>query len=170
MSLGMPLTSAEQEPHFAGLAVPAAREVVCLGRLDFMHDIKHHQTFGDFRFVIHELTAVRIAAPYSESNGLVHFISSMTCFKCSGIGGIGSRRNFMEPSAALEITELYFAASGSFVREILAEMAATAFLAVNGTQRDRFGNREPDVSSQSPYASQGCIHDGLHRDPWQPAP
>ena len=66
----------------------------------------------------------------------------MTCFKSSGIGGIGSRRSFMEPSAALEMTALYFAAAGILVREILAEMAAAAFLAVQSRNGDGLGNRE----------------------------
>ena len=46
------------------------------------------------------------------------------------MAGIGSRRSFMEPSAVLEMTVLYFCRFGVFVREIFAEMAAAAFLAV----------------------------------------
>jgi hypothetical protein len=58
----------------AGLAIPAAREVVRLRRLDFVDDIEHHETFGDFRGVIHQFAAaVRVGAPDSESDGLVHF-------------------------------------------------------------------------------------------------
>src|SRR5471032_1793767 len=78
-----------------------------------MDDVEHHETFGNLGFVFDEFAAGCVAAPDFESDLFVHFISSMTCFKSSRIAGIGSRRNFMEPSAALEMTELYFCAPGS---------------------------------------------------------
>ena len=41
----------------------------------------------------------------------------MTCFNSAGIGGIGSRRSFMEPSAALRTTDVELAAFGVLVRD-----------------------------------------------------
>jgi hypothetical protein len=55
----------------------------------------------------------------------------MTCFNSAGISGIGSRRTFIEPSAAFLHDDVDLAAGGVLVRKILAEMAAAAFLAVN---------------------------------------
>src|SRR5208282_1854557 len=88
---------------FAGLAIPAAREVVGLRRLDFVDGVEHDHAFGNFRWVIHELSAAGVTAPDSE-RGRIHFISSMICFNSAGISGIGSRRTFIVPSAFLRTT------------------------------------------------------------------
>ena len=53
----MPLISAEQEPHLPALQFQRHGEVVRLRRLDFVDDVEHDETFGDFRGVIHELAA-----------------------------------------------------------------------------------------------------------------
>ena len=59
MSFGMPLISAEHDPHFAGLAVPAHREVVGLRRLDLVHGVEHHHAFDDVLLVLDELALAR---------------------------------------------------------------------------------------------------------------
>ena len=54
---------------FAGLAIPAAGEVVGLLGLDLVDDIEHDHAFGDFGRVIHEFAAaVGVAAPDSKSD------------------------------------------------------------------------------------------------------
>ena len=77
MSLGMPLTSAEQEPHLPALQFQRHGEVVGLRRLDFVDDIEHDQAFGDLRGVIHELAAaVSVGAPDFESDVFIAEFSS----------------------------------------------------------------------------------------------
>ncbi len=72
MSLGMPLISAEQEPHLPALQFQRHGEVVRLLGLDFVDDIEHHHAFGDFGGVIHEFAAaVGVGAPDSESDLVV---------------------------------------------------------------------------------------------------
>src|SRR5271166_1321624 len=85
---------------FPGLAVPSAGEIVGLRGLNVENGVEHDHALGNFRRVIRKVSAVRIAAPDFE-NRRFHFISSITCFKCSGISGIGSRRVRIEPSASL---------------------------------------------------------------------
>ena len=68
MSLGMPLISAEQEPHLPALQFQRHGEVVGLRRLDFVDDVEHDHALGNFRGVVHELAAaVAVRAPDFES-------------------------------------------------------------------------------------------------------
>ena len=56
MSFGMPLISAEQEPHLPALQFQRqARSLACV-RLDFVDDVEHDHALGDLRGVIHELS------------------------------------------------------------------------------------------------------------------
>ena len=57
MSFGHAVDFRRARAALAGLAIPAAREVVRLLRLDFVDDIEHDHAFGDFRGVIHEFAA-----------------------------------------------------------------------------------------------------------------
>ena len=50
MSLGMPLISAEQEPHLPALQFQRqARSLACV-RLDLVHGVEHDHALGDFRW------------------------------------------------------------------------------------------------------------------------
>src|ERR1700730_12146873 len=84
---------------FACLTVPATSEIIRLSRLNLMNGIEHDHTLGNFSRIIDENSALRVAPPNSE-NCRFPFISSITCFRCPGISGIGSRRTCIEPSAA----------------------------------------------------------------------
>ena len=56
ISLGMPLISAEHEPHLPALQFQRqARSLACVG-LDLMNGIEHDHALGDFGRVVAELT------------------------------------------------------------------------------------------------------------------
>ena len=75
MSFGMPLISAEQEPHLPALQFQRHGEIVRLLRLNLMNGIEHDHAFAKrFVVVVLELAAPRVAAPDLKV-GLV-FISS----------------------------------------------------------------------------------------------
>src|ERR1700730_12758748 len=90
---------------FARLTVPATSEIVRLSGLNLMNGVEHNHTLGNFSRVIDESSTLRVAPPNSE-NCLFHFISSTTCFSCSGISGIGSRRTCIDPSEGWQTTML----------------------------------------------------------------
>ena len=59
MSFGHAVDFRRAGAALAGLAIPAAGEVVGLRRLDLVDGVEHDHAFGDFRGVIHELPAAR---------------------------------------------------------------------------------------------------------------
>ena len=64
ISRGLPLISAEHEPHLPGLAVPAAREVGRLLGLDLVHGVEHDHALADLgRVVVLNSPALAVAAP-----------------------------------------------------------------------------------------------------------
>ena len=131
MSFGMPLISAEQEPHLPALQFQRHGEVVGLRRLDLVDHVEHDHALVHLRGVIHELAAaVFVAAPDSESDRF-HFISSMTCFNSAGMVGNGLAPDIHRAVGIFLYDDVDLAGCGVLVREILAEMAAAAFLALN---------------------------------------
>src|ERR1051325_10770070 len=95
----------------AGLAIPAAGEVVGLPCLDFMDGIEHHHAFTYFHGVVFENAALRVTTPDFES-GRRHFISSIICFNSAGISGSGSRVTCIAPSLPLRSTMLTLLKAG----------------------------------------------------------
>ena len=86
----------------AGLAVPAAGQVVGLGGLDLVDGIEDDHAFGDLRLVIDHFAAGRVSAPDGERRRLgrgIHgyFISSIIALSSAGISFTGSRRIFISP-------------------------------------------------------------------------
>jgi hypothetical protein len=71
ISFGLPLISAEQEPHFA---VPAARQIVRLIGLDAMDGVQHDHPFGHLGRVVPERRLRRVPAPDAK-RGRCHEIS-----------------------------------------------------------------------------------------------
>ena len=131
---------------FAGLAIPAAGEVVGLRRLDFVDDVEHHQALGDLGGVIHELAAaVVVRAPDSESDcfhrvNVQFFISSMTCFNSSR-----HRRNRFAPQFHGTVRRLgndgiVFGASGSLSGKSSRKWPPRLSLRSSAEQRDGLGN------------------------------
>ena len=55
ISRGIPLTSAEHEPHLPALQFHRQARSLRLLRLDLMHRVEHDHAFGDFGRVIAEL-------------------------------------------------------------------------------------------------------------------
>ena len=92
MSFGMPLISAEHDPHLPAFAVPANGEIARLLRLDLMNGIEHDHPVRYRGRIILKSTGLPIAAPDLKSCRLGHyFISSIICFISSVMGGSGSR-------------------------------------------------------------------------------
>ena len=87
-------------PALARFAIPAAREVVRLPGLDVVDGIEHDHALGNLRLIVHEVSAIGVAAPDLEDLR-IHSISSMTCLRSGGIGEIGSCRVRIEPSESL---------------------------------------------------------------------
>jgi hypothetical protein len=65
--LGHPVYFRRARAALACFAIPSAGEIVRLRALDVVHGIEHDHAFGDFRRVIAELSAARIAAPDFEN-------------------------------------------------------------------------------------------------------
>ena len=116
----------------AGLAIPAAGEVVGLRGLDLVDDVEHDHAFGGLGLVIDELARLAFLAERQMRKVTVaHFaISSMTCFSSSGIGGNRLAAQLHGAVRALLDDDVHLRVLGALVREILAEMAAAAFLAL----------------------------------------
>src|SRR5258708_17982289 len=89
----------------AGFAVPSASEIIGLVGLNLMNGVEHNHSLGNFRGVAHEVSALRVATPDFEDRRF-HFISSTTCFKCSGTSGIASPRTCISTSSALRTITL----------------------------------------------------------------
>ena len=89
----------------ARFAVPAHGKITGLLRLNLMDGIKHDHAFCNRRRVFLEFARSAVAAPDLKRCGSAHpFISSMICFMSSVMGGSGSRRKLMDPSASRLIT------------------------------------------------------------------
>jgi hypothetical protein len=73
MSFGDAVDFRRAGAALAGLAIPAAGEVVGLRRLDFVDDVEHDHALGNLRGVIHELAA---AASPRQILKVTGFISS----------------------------------------------------------------------------------------------
>ena len=71
ISFGMPLTSAEQEPHLPALQFQRqARSVACVA-LNVMNRVEHDHAFGNFGGVIAKFAALGVTSPDFE-NGCFH--------------------------------------------------------------------------------------------------
>ena len=55
ISRGLPLISAEHEPHFPALQFQRTRQVARALRLDLVHGVQHHHAFGDVGLVVGEV-------------------------------------------------------------------------------------------------------------------
>jgi hypothetical protein len=87
----------------AGLAVPAAGEIVGRLRLDLVDGVEDHHALADLGGVVLERPALPIATP--DAKGGLHLLCSSTiCFNSAGMGGSGSRRRCMAPSGARHTT------------------------------------------------------------------
>ena len=88
ISFGMPLISAEHEPHLPALQFHRTREIGRLLSLDAVHGIQDHHALLHRRDVILEAAAGRVSAPDSKHRlrRPSYFISSITAFNSSGIG------------------------------------------------------------------------------------
>ena len=75
----------------------------------------------------------------------------MTCFSSSGIGGIGTCDTWIPPGVLLH-HDVERAELGHLVGIVLAEVAAAAFLPLDGRARDRLGHRQqvPQVDRRVP--------------------
>src|SRR5688500_14151980 len=125
---------------FAGLAVPAHREVVRAFRLYLMDGVEHDHAFGDCRRIALELPARRVPAPHVERRlarlaagaGVTslgralsalddpalyarrHLFSSMICLRSDRISGIGRCVTRMFPSSPRSTAMLNAPNFGSF--------------------------------------------------------
>ena len=59
ISFGMPLISAEHEPHLPALQFQRHGEVVGLRRLDLVHGVEHHHALDDVLLVLDEVALAR---------------------------------------------------------------------------------------------------------------
>src|SRR5262249_46604791 len=98
---------------FARLAIPADGKITGLFRLNLMDGIENHHAGGDLGLVLLELSLALLAAPDAKCCRLHYFISSITCFNSSRMGGIASLVNSSSPRSPLRATMLNFANSSS---------------------------------------------------------
>src|SRR5690242_3481349 len=91
----------------AGLAVPAAREVVGLGGLDPVNEVEHHHALAGLDPVFLEAPALGTAPEHPHRERGHHFLSWKRARSSGGIWGRGSRRSSIDPlrSRSTRLTE-----------------------------------------------------------------
>src|SRR6185436_10583764 len=80
---------------FAGLTVPANREIVGLFGLDLVNDIEHYHSRGDNCGVVHQLPPLPIAAPdpeHGSTAGLALGLRRLILLNFPGFGEVGLHR------------------------------------------------------------------------------
>ena len=120
MSRGLPLTSAEHDPHLPALQFQRTARSFGLVGLNLVHGIEHHHALGDLgRIIVERRRPARRRARFERSRSSCHcyFISSMTCFSSAGISGIGARDTSIPRRAPLRTTKLKVACTAVLVRD-----------------------------------------------------
>src|SRR5262249_37493620 len=87
-----------------GLAVPPAREVVGLRRLDPVDDVQHDHALVALDAILLEVAAAGIAAEHPHREGRHYFRSRKISRSSGGISGSGSRARMSCPSCRRSTT------------------------------------------------------------------
>ena len=141
----------------ARLAVPAHGQVAGLLGLDLVHGVEHDHALRDLGRVVAEARrpARRRARCGRSRAPSLHLLDDLLQL---GRHLRDRRRgsSCMPPSGPLRTTRLSLPKRRVLVREVLAEVAAAALLALERRARDRLGDREQVVRGRAPCASPGC--------------
>ncbi len=146
----IPVDLGRTRAALAGLAVPAARQIGGLRRLDGVDGVEHDHAFADLGGEVLELPLAPGPSPDAERRGGHGYLfSSMTCLSSSGSGGIGTCVTFIAPSAPFSSTMLNVPSAFDLGRVVFAEVGAAALLPVDRGAARWLRRRSAGCSSQS---------------------
>ena len=83
ISFGLPLISAEHDPHLPALQFQRTGEVVRLRRLDLVHGVEHDHALDDVLLVLDERALPLLAAPDLERADVV--LGRASCAACAAV-------------------------------------------------------------------------------------
>ena len=151
ISLGIPLTSAEQEPHLPALQFQRHARSAPV-RLNIMHRVEHDHALGDFGRVIAKFAAFRITSPDFE--GGFHEIDARSVISFPRLHAVSVFSHLTEslapnlhpqsPNHGLPLSRpsFHFRKLLALFRVIITELCAATFFSFQRRARHRFRNGE----------------------------